>query len=261
MARINLAGQRGARRADDQPGDRVHPRGTGRPWADRVAAHRGEHPGGAAAAGLRPVLGAVYGSAEMGVPGEPQRSQRGAVLPAADRAHLRDAARGVYADRGIGDRKIQPRIPPHPRHLPVRGSPRRGRNRAPKHRPRSGRRRPAGGHRLRGHPGHRRPRGGRHRDLHRQARRVHRGRRHTPTAGATRGIGHGHRQSETSQRRHVPGCQARQGPRPTVRRPDRRLRHRREQTVPDRDAALGGLRCHQRPPHPDPVRRPGLYLQ
>ena len=30
---------------------------------------------------------------------------------------------------------------------------------------------------------------------------------------------------------------------------------------PERDAALGGLRRHQRPPHPEQVRRPGLHLQ
>ena len=39
--------------------------------------------------------------------------------------------------------------------------------------------------------------------------------------------------------------------------PDRRLRHRRHQAVPARDAALGGLRRQQRPPHPEQVRRPG----
>ena len=73
--------------------------------------------------------------------------------------------------------------------------------------------------------------------------------------------GHGHRQPETAQRRHVPRRPARPGPRPALRRPDRRLRHRRQQAVPERDAALGGLRRHQRPPHPEQIRRPGLHLQ
>ena len=36
---------------------------------------------------------------------------------------------------------------------------------------------------------------------------------------------------------------------------------RGEQVVPGRDAALGGLRCDQRPPHPEQVRRSGLHLQ
>ena len=125
----------------------------------------------------------------------------------------------------------------------------------------AGRRGPAGGHRLRGHPGHRRPGRRRHRDLHRQARRLHRGRRHPPAPGAAGGAGHGHRQPEAAQRRDVPGCAARPGPRPAVRRPDRRLRHRVQQAVPARDAALGGLRRHQRPPHPEQVRRPGLHVQ
>ena len=120
-----------------------------------------------------------------------------------------------------------------------------------------GRCRPAGRHRLRGHPRHRRPGRRRHRDLHRQARRLHRGRRHPPPPGAAGGAGHGHQQPEAAQRRHVPGRPARQGPRPAVRRPDRRLRHRGQQAVPERDAALGGLRLHQRPPHPEQVRRAG----
>ena len=36
---------------------------------------------------------------------------------------------------------------------------------------------------------------------------------------------------------------------------------RGHQAVPERDAALGGLRCHQRPAHPEQVRRPGLHVQ
>ena len=135
------------------------------------------------------------------------------------------------------------------------------RNRLPEHRSRAGRRRPAGRHRLRGHPRHRRPGRRRHRDLHRQTRRLHRRRRHPPPPGAAGGAGHGHQQPQTAQRRHVSGCPARQGPRPAVRRPDRRLRHRGQQAVPERDAALGGLRLHQRPPHPEQIRRPGLHLQ
>ena len=55
-------------------------------------------------------------------------------------------------------------------------------------------RRPAGGHRLRGHPRHRRPGRRRHRDLRRQARRLHRGGRDPPVAGAAGGAGRGHRQ-------------------------------------------------------------------
>ena len=34
-----------------------------------------------------------------------------------------------------------------------------------------------------------------------------------------------------------------------------------QQAVPERDAALGGLRRRQRPPHPEQVRRPGLHVQ
>ena len=87
-------------------------------------------------------------------------------------------------------------------------------------------RRPAGGHRLRGHPRHRRPGRRRHRDLHRQARRLHRRRRHPPAPGAAGGAGHGHRQPETAQRRDVPRRAARPGPRRALRPADRRLRHR-----------------------------------
>ena len=36
---------------------------------------------------------------------------------------------------------------------------------------------------------------------------------------------------------------------------------RRHEAVPARDAALGGLRRQQRPPHPEQVRRPGLHVQ
>ena len=92
---------------------------------------------GQLAPGLRPVPGAGQRSAEVGVPGEPAGPQRGAVLPAADRAHLRDAAGRLHPDRRAGDRTVQPGIPPHPRGLPVGRSPGGRRDRPAEHRSRA----------------------------------------------------------------------------------------------------------------------------
>ena len=131
------AGQRRAGVPDDQPGHRVHPGRAGGAGADRSAADRGQHPGGPAAPGVRAVPGAGQRSAEVGVPGEPAGPQRGAVLPAADRAHLRDAAGGLHPDGGAGDRAVQPGIPPDPRGLPLGRPPGGRRDRPAEHRSRA----------------------------------------------------------------------------------------------------------------------------
>src|SRR5215218_7003936 len=53
-----------------------------------------------------------------------------------------------------------------------------------------------------------------------------------------------------TQRRDVFGEPARPGPRPPLRRAHRRLRHGGDEAVPQRAAALGGLRRQQRPADP-----------
>ncbi len=217
-------GQRRARRVRDQPRHRVHRIGAQGTRPDRSPADRGDDARRPAATRLRPVQRAVEQPAEVGVPGESPRPERGAVLPAAVRAPVRDAARRLHADGRPGHRAVQPRVPPHPGRLPLGGPPGGRRDRAAQHRSRPGRRRPAGGDGLRGHPRHRRPGHRRHRDLGRQARRLHGSRRHPPAPRAPRRAGHGHRQPEAAQRRHVPRHPARPRAGPAVRRPDRRLR-------------------------------------
>ena len=181
--------------------------------ADRAAAHRGVDDGGAAAAGLRAVPAAAQRPGQVRVPGEPAGPQRGAVLPAAHRAHRRDAADRLHPDGRGGDRAVQPRVPPPPRGVPVGRPPGGGRDRPAQHRAGRRRRRPDRGHRLRGHPRHRRLGRRRHRDRDRQARRLHRGGRHPSPPGAAGGAGRRHRQPGPAQRRAVPGRAARPGPR------------------------------------------------
>ena len=114
------------------------------------------------------------------------------------------------------------------------------------------RRRPAGGHRLRGHPGHRRPGHRRHPDRDRQARRLHRRRRHSPPAGDPGRAGRRHRQpgpARTASSIWASGTPASAEPR--YDEFIESLRQRRDRAVPERDAALGGLRRRQRAPHPD----------
>ena len=101
--------------------------------------------------------------------------------------HIEEMLPIVYTPTvGSGDRAVQPRVPPPARGVPVGRPPRRGRDRAAQHRAGRRGRRPAGGHRLRGHPRHRRPGRRRHRDLRRQARGLHRRGRHPPAAGCCR---------------------------------------------------------------------------
>ena len=117
------------------------------------------------------------------LPGEPAQPQRGAVLPAADRAPRGDAADRLHPDGRRGDRAVQPRVPPPARRVPVGRPPRPDRDRAAQHRAGRRRRRPDRRHRRRGHPRHRRLGRRRHRDRRRQARRLHRRRRDRPAPG------------------------------------------------------------------------------
>ena len=94
--------------------------------AHRAPADRREHPRRAAAADLRAVLPAGQRPGEVGVPDQPAQPQRGAVLPAAQRAHRGDAADRLHPDRRAGDRAVLQRVPPPARGVPV-GRPPRGR--------------------------------------------------------------------------------------------------------------------------------------
>ena len=217
---------------------------------------------GQLAARLRPVPAPVDRPAPVGVPGQPAGPQRGAVLPAAVRAHRRDAADRLHPDRRAGDPAVQPRVPPAPRRSTSRSTTRRT------SRPRCAT--PGMGAEDVdllvatdsegilgiGDQGV----GGIEISIGKLAR-LHRRGRDPPASGDPGGARHGHRQPRAAQRRDVPRRAARPGPRPALRRPDRRLRHRGHQALPARDAALGGLRRQQRAAHPEQVRRSGLHLQ
>ena len=70
-----------------------------------------------------------------------------------------------------------------------------------------------------------------------------------------------HQPGESAGRSHVHRQPARPHPRRALRRLHRRLRESRDQAVPERTAAVGGLRARQRTAHSREVSRPHLHLQ
>ena len=75
------------------------------------------------------------------------------------------------------------------------------------------------------------------------------------------GAGHGHRQPGAAQRRDVPGRPARPGPRPALRRADRRLRHRGQKLFPHAMLHWEDFGASNARRILEQVRRPGLHVQ
>ena len=229
-----------------------------RAGADRAAARRGVHAGRAAAADLRPVPPPGRRPGEVGVPGQPARPQRGAVLQAAVRAHRGDAADRLHPDGRAGDRAVQPRVPPPARGVPVGRPPRGRRAGAAQHRPGRRRRRPARGHRLRGHPRASATRAWAA-SRSRSASSPSTPRRPASTrAGCCRWCWTWAPTTSACSTTRCTWASGTPGSATSATTSSSTPTSRRvPEAVPARDAALGGLRRVQRPPHPGPVRRPG----
>ena len=84
------------------------------------------HAGGAAVARAREFPAQADAAREIHRPRQPSRSQRGAVLPAADRLPGRDAADRLHADGGPRVPAVRPHLPAAARHLRERARPRPG---------------------------------------------------------------------------------------------------------------------------------------
>ena len=189
------AGERRAGHADDQPGDGVHAGRAPGAGADRVAALRGDRRWRGSCAGSMRSTAEQSNDLAKWVYLANLRDRNEVLFYRLLTEHISEMLPVVYTPTvGLAiERFIQEFRRPRGVYLSV-DHPEDVETALRNTGLGRGRRRPAGGHRLRGHPGHRRPGRRRHRDLHRQARRVHRGGRDPPVAGAAGGAGHGHRQ-------------------------------------------------------------------